>query len=211
MAYQPPLPEPVEIAGPCGVLQAIVEAPPLPAAISVVCHPHPLQGGTMTNKVAHALARSCNECGMVSVRFNYRGVGDSAGSYDNGIGETEDALAVVNWAQTRWPGLAVNLAGFSFGGGVALRASLRINCASLITVAPAIARDAPLAQLPACPWLLIQGDADEVVPATTVLGWVEQLSIKPDVRMLVGASHFFHGRLIELREIVRDWLRTQAD
>ena len=209
MAHQPPLPEAVIIPGPCGALQAIVEALDSPTAIAIVCHPHPLHGGTMTNKVAHALARSCNECGMVSVRFNYRGVGESAGSYDNGAGETEDALAAVRWAQTRWPGKVLFLAGFSFGGGVALRASLQTDCVGLITVAPAIARDAPPAQLPACPWLLIQGDADDVVPAAMVLEWVDALAIKPEVRMLPDAGHFFHGRLLELREIVCDWLRLR--
>ncbi|MGD9843541.1 MAG: alpha/beta hydrolase [Steroidobacteraceae bacterium] len=210
MAYQPPLPQPVVIEGPSGVLQGIVEAPLTPSAIAVICHPHPLHGGTMTNKVAHALARSCSECGMASVRFNYRGVGESAGSYDNGVGETDDALATVRWAQARWPGLAVNLAGFSFGGGVALRAALQIDCASLITVAPAVARDAPPTTLPTCPWLLVQGDADDVVPADTVLAWVNALATKPEVKVLAGAGHFFHGRLIELRELVRDWRLAQA-
>lgn len=206
MAYQPPLPESLMIPGPCGPLEAIVEAPAKPIAIAVVCHPHPLHGGTMTNKVAHALARSCNECEMVSVRFNYRGVGNSAGRYDEGVGETQDALAVVRWAQNRWPGLPVYMAGFSFGGGVALRTAVQTSCVGLITVAPAIARDAPPQQLPSCPWLLIQGDADDVVPAATVTDWVQALTVKPEMKMLEGAGHFFHGRLIDLRQVVRDWL-----
>ncbi len=208
MSYQPPVPDMITIPGPCGVLEAIVEAPDLPRAIAVVCHPHPLQGGTMTNKVAHSLARSCNECGLASVRFNYRGVGKSVGSYDDGVGETDDALAAVRWARARWPNLPLYMAGFSFGGGVALRAALQTACMGLVTVAPAIARDAPPAQLPNCPWLLIQGDADDVVPAPQVLQWVSLLSTKPEVRMLEGAGHFFHGRLLELREIVRNWLHT---
>lgn len=208
MVFQPPAPQPVTIPGPIGTLQAIVEAPAdvIPTAIAVVCHPHPLQGGTMTNKVVHTLARACNDCGVPTVRFNYRGVGDSVGSYDGGVGETDDALAVVDWARARWPGVPLWLAGFSFGGGVALRASVRTQTARLITVAPGSAREAPPLQLPECPWLLLQGDADEVIPAAMVLDWARVLPVTPTIHVLTGAGHFFHGRLIELREVVRDWL-----
>jgi alpha/beta superfamily hydrolase len=209
MAFQPPAPQAVEVIGPCGVLQGIVEQPgDSPRAVAVVCHPHPLQGGAMTNKVVHTLARSFNECNIASVRFNYRGVGASAGSYDAGVGETDDTLAVVHWAQLRWPDKPVYLAGFSFGGGVALRAALRMNCAGLITVAPAVARAAPPAHLPQCRWLLIQGDADEVIPAAMVMDWVQALQVKPELKVMAGAGHFFHGRLIELRELVRAWLQA---
>jgi alpha/beta superfamily hydrolase len=171
-------------------------------AIAVVCHPHPQQGGTMTNKVVHTLARACNEVGVPTVRFNYRGVGNSEGSYDDGIGETDDALAVIDWARTRWPETPLWLAGFTFGGGVALRASVRMPIARLITVAPAAAREEAPPVLPDCPWLLVQGDADEVIPAAMVLAWAKSLSVTPDIRVLEGAGHFFHGRLIELRKVV---------
>lgn len=211
MSYQPPVPEAVTIQGPCGDLEAIVESPSSPVAIAVVCHPHPLHGGTMTNKVAHALARSCNECDMVSVRFNYRGVGQSAGTYDEGVGETQDALAVVHWAQQRWPGLPLYMAGFSFGGGVALRTAVQMPCVGLVTVAPAIARDPAPARLPSCPWLLIQGDADDVVPSSTVIDWVNALSVKPEMNIVEGAGHFFHGRLIDLRQVVREWVMRQTE
>jgi uncharacterized protein len=203
----PPTPEAVQIAGPSGVLGAIVDDPHTAhTAVAVICHPHPLHGGTMTNKVVHTLARACIECGAPAVRFNYRGVGKSAGSYGEGDGETEDALAVIAWAQTRWPNRVVWLAGFSFGGGVALRAAVRTPVARLITVAPATARAAPPSQLPDCPWLLIQGDADDVIPASMVLSWIESLRVKPQVKMMPAAGHFFHGRLAELRELVREWL-----
>ncbi|MGE0114730.1 MAG: alpha/beta hydrolase [Steroidobacteraceae bacterium] len=207
MVSQPP--QSIEIPGPCGGLQAIIEEPVdvAPAAFAVICHPHPLQGGTMTNKVVHTLARACNECGVPTVRFNYRGVGHSAGSYADGIGETDDALAVIAWAHGRWPNLPLWLAGFSFGGGVALRAALRTSTARLITVAPAVAREAPPVKLPSCPWLLIQGDADEVIPASMVLDWAKALPVQPEIRVMPGAGHFFHGRLIELRELVRLWLQ----
>lgn len=210
MTFQPPVQQPCSIHGPSGVLQAIVEEPAgvAPPAIAVVCHPHPLQGGTMTNKVVHTLARACNELGVPTVRFNYRGVGNSEGSYDDGIGETDDALAVIDWARARWPDTPLWLAGFSFGGGVALRASVRTSTARLITVAPAAARATAPQVLPDCPWLLVQGDADEVIPAAMVLAWAKSLSVVPDIRVLEGAGHFFHGRLMELREVVRDWLKA---
>lgn len=211
MALQSPASQPLQIPGPSGLLQAIVEEPVglVPQALAIICHPHPLHGGTMNNKVVQTLARACNDCGAPAVRFNYRGVEGSEGSYDDGVGETEDALAVVAWAQSRYPGLPLWLAGFSFGGGVALRAALRIPATRLITVAPAAAREAPPTQVPNCPWLLLQGDADDVIPAPMVLAWVQSLPVQPQVKVLAGAGHFFHGRLVELRTLVSDWLSAQ--
>ena len=206
MTFQPSIPESLMIDGPCGPLDCIVEEPAAVQAVAIVCHPNPQQGGTMTNKVVHTLARACNECGAASIRFNYRGVGNSAGQFDNGVGETDDALAMVSWARTRWPGVPLWLAGFSFGGGVALHASVRTETTRLITVSPAAARAAPPDVLPTCPWLLLQGDMDDVIPAGLVLDWISKLSIKPEVQVLEGAGHFFHGRLTELRERVREWL-----
>jgi alpha/beta superfamily hydrolase len=112
------------MTGPSGALQAIIDEPesvqPVsaqPVAIAVICHPHPQQGGTMNNKVVHTLARALNECAVPTVRFNYRGVGSSVGTYDGGVGETEDALAVIDWARLRWPDQPLWLAGFSFVAG----------------------------------------------------------------------------------------------
>jgi alpha/beta superfamily hydrolase len=208
MSFTPAIPEAMAITGPCGMLDAIVEDPQLPlaTAVAVICHPHPLHGGTMTNKVVQTLARACNECGAPAVRFNYRGVGKSAGTYDEGRGETDDALAVIAWARVRWPGRSIWLAGFSFGGGVALQAALRTQVACLVTVAPAAARAASPTELPNCPWLLVQGDADDVIPAELVLSWAKSLQVIPDIKVLAGAGHFFHGRLTELRELVRQWI-----
>jgi uncharacterized protein len=209
MALQSPSPQLLQIPGPSGLLQAIVEEPGVaPTALAIICHPHPLHGGTMTNKVVQTLARACNDCGAPAVRFNYRGVEGSEGSYDGGVGETEDALAVIDWAQLRWPGVPLWLAGFSFGGGVALRAAVRRSTTRLITVAPAAAREAIPVRVPDCPWLLIQGDADDVIPAPMVLAWAQALPVSPEVRVLEGAGHFFHGRLVELRTLVSDWLKT---
>ena len=165
----------------------------------------------MTNKVVHMLARSCNEAGVTSVRFNYRGVGASPGNYDEGNGETQDTLAVLDWATARWPQAQLWLAGFSFGGAVAIRAASRRDVGRLITVAPAVQRvSVDATQLPRCPWLLVQGDKDELVDPKAVQQWVESLATPPRLEMLAGVDHFFHCRLNQLREVILTWLR-QAD
>lgn len=207
MTFRPPAPQSLTIPGPSGDLETILEAPQAQqGAVGIVCHPHPLHGGTMTNKVVHTLARTFNDCGATAVRFNYRGVGKSIGAYDEGRGETDDAVAVIDWALQRWPQAQIWLAGFSFGGGVAFRAALRSRVERLVTVAPAVAREDRITQIPACPWLLVQGDQDEVIETQMILDWVERLPRRPEVRLIDEASHFFHGRLPELREVVRNWL-----
>ncbi|MFO7304770.1 MAG: alpha/beta hydrolase [Gammaproteobacteria bacterium] len=197
------------IPGPAGPLEALINAVENGGTteVAVVCHPHPLHGGTMTNKVAHMLAKSFNVVGITAIRFNFRGVGRSAGTYADGIGETDDALAVIEWARQRWPDAAVSLAGFSFGGAVAIRAASLSDPARLITAAPAVDRvHVPLAQLPRCPWLVIQGDEDEIVAADVVQSWIQKLPIVPELALLRGVGHFFHGRLNELQDTVTAWL-----
>jgi alpha/beta superfamily hydrolase len=198
------------IAGPAGNLEALLDTPANAdsSRVAVVCHPHPVYGGTMTNKVVHMLAKSFNECGAPAVRFNYRGVGASDGAYDQGNGETEDAIAVFDWAAQRWPGARIWLCGFSFGGAVAIRAALARAASGLVTVAPAVRRvHVPTAQLPACPWLLVQGDRDELVDAADIQRWAQDLATPPELRLLPGVDHFFHGRLNELRDVVTQWLK----
>lgn len=209
MSFTPPRPQSLFIDGPAGKLQAIVEEPESAPYqhCAVLCHLHPLHGGTMTNKIIHTLARTFNECGVPTVRFNYRGVGESEGSYADGIGETEDALAVIEWARQRW-NAPLWLAGASFGGGVALRASQRTAVERMVMVAPAVAREAPLDNLPSCPWLIVQGDADDVVSAESVSNWVKQMPSPPQLIMLPGVGHYFHGKLGELREVVRNWIMS---
>ena len=154
----------------------------------------------MTNKVVHMLAKAFNERGVPAVRFNFRGVGASAGAYDEGEGETQDALAVMDWALQRFPGAALWAAGFSFGGAIAVRAAVARDAKRLVTVAPAVHRFAvDGAQLPRCPWLLVQGDHDELVDAGEIQRWVATLAQPPQLALLPGVDHFFHGRLNELR------------
>ena len=198
----------LEIPGPAGPLEAIVEDPGgEPTALAVVCHPHPLYHGTMRNKVVHALARTANRLGAPAVRFNFRGVGASGGAWDHGRGETEDALAVIGWARHRWPDLPLWLAGFSFGAYVALRAAPEARPAALVTVAPPVQR-LPLGETPepGCPWLVVQGEADELVDYREVLAWAEARAARPRIESLPETSHFFHGRLLRLQEVVEAFL-----
>ncbi len=179
-----------------------------PHGSAVICHPHPLYGGTMQNKVVHTLAKSFAANNQTAVRFNFRGVGVSEGSYDEGNGESDDVIAVADWVTGQQQDLPVILAGFSFGSYVALQAAAKIQPAALITVAPPVRMfDFDNLQSVSCPWLLIQGDEDEVVDIDSVINWVATMKVKPEVSIIQGSSHFFHGKLIELRDICDDFLQ----
>ena len=208
--FRPPVPLPASIPGPVGVLEARIEDPAPgtpPRAVGVVCHPHPLHGGTMQNKVVHTLARAMQELGVPTVRFNFRGVGASEGAYDGGPGEIDDALAAIAWARSRWNCDVLWLAGFSFGSAVALHASASAAPAALVTVAPSVGGLLvdPVARA-ACPWLVVQGDRDDLVDFETVRAWAAAYVPPPDFAAMRGAEHFFHGRLGELRAVVIDFL-----
>jgi len=194
------------IAGPAGALQILEEVPAeTPAAVALICHPHPLHGGSLNNKVVHQLAKTFTELGAVSIRFNFRGIGESEGEYDEGRGELQDLLAVAAWAQARWPELPLWLGGFSFGGFIALQAAQKLAPQRLVTVAPAVNYFADrVLDLSGISWLLIQGDADDIVPAELVTGWTGSLEFQPQLVLLKGAGHFFHGRLNELKQTIVD-------
>jgi alpha/beta superfamily hydrolase len=211
---KPPHAERSLLPGPAGAIEALIETPAasaagsLPASFGVVCHPHPLYGGTLDNKVAYTLARAFEELGAPVIRFNFRGVGRSEGQYDSGVGESQDTLAVIAHGRRRWPGAALWLAGFSFGGAVAVRVAARARPERLVTVAPGVTRvDMEGVPSPGCPWLIVQGDADDVIEPGEVLAWAAGQSPPPSLRMLPGAGHFFHGRLNELRGAVLEFLR----
>ena len=204
----------MSLAGPAGQLEALIETPSAaepaatPAAFGVICHPHPLYAGTMDNKVVWTLARAFQELGAPTIRFNFRGVGASAGTHAEGRGEVQDALAVIDHGRARWPHAVLWLAGFSFGGVVALRATALAPTACLVTVAPGITKiHAGAAPRPECPWLIVQGEADDVVPAAAVIDWARTLSPEPELVLLPGAGHFFHGRINELRDTVLGFMR----
>jgi alpha/beta superfamily hydrolase len=170
----------------------------------LICHPHPLQQGTMSNKVVTTLARAFARLGADAVRFNFRGVGGSDGRYADGLGERDDALAVTAWCKARWPGRPLYLGGFSFGAAVAAVIAARADPAGLVTVAPPVERLGADFVAPQCPWLLIHGEDDDVVPVKPVLEWCASLPAPPKVVLLPGAGHFFHGRLPDLTEAVTE-------
>ena len=201
--------EHVSIAGQAGALEAIVEDPGVQSpSYGVICHPHPLYGGTMDNKVVTTVARALQETGIPTLRFKFRGVGASAGEFDQGVGETADADAVAAWGAERWAGRSLVIAGFSFGGYVALRLAQQRLPRCLITIAPAVQGFAASTAVPHCPWLVVQGDADELVDPSRVIDWVNTLDPKPRLVVLPGVGHFFHGRLRELRDAVIDAIRS---
>lgn len=187
------------IHGPAGLLEiAIAEPPALTGrkAWGIVCHPHPKFGGSMHNKVVTTLAKVFRELGGISVRFNFRGVGNSEGAYDNGEGELDDLMAVIDWVLQERPDHEIWLAGFSFGAYIALKAATKIPVAKLVTVAPAV-NHFHLENLSAvtCPWVLAQGERDEIVPAQEVFAWAEKRDPKPIILRFPEAGHFFHGEL----------------
>ncbi|HUL82269.1 MAG TPA: alpha/beta hydrolase [Gammaproteobacteria bacterium] len=195
--------ERVTVPGPAGRLEGAVDSiEASPRAIAVVCHPHPLQQGTMDNKVVTTVARAFAQLGAQAVRFNFRGVGASEGRYGEGVGERADALAVIGWSRARWPSLPLYLGGFSFGAGIALAISAEARAEGLVTVAP------PLDKLPAdfvapdCRWLLIHGLADDVVPFAATEARLATFSVRPRLFVLPDAGHFFHGKLAELEGAV---------
>ncbi len=182
------------------------------AAISVICHPHPVHGGTMNNKVAHTLARSFVGIGIPALRFNFRGVGESEGVFDNGDGEVADVLAAVDWLRQELPDLPLWLAGFSFGAAMAVRAAVVCHPDGLISVAPAVSRFAGnLVTQPDCPWLIVQGDQDELVDVEETIAWVNELDPGPELQVFPETEHFFHGKLVLLRTAVEEFVtRSQA-
>jgi len=208
---RPSISERLNIEGPAGPLQAIVEdlGQGSSCAFAVICHPHPLYGGTMDNKVVVTLARALQDAGISTVRFNFRGVGASGGAYDDGRGETLDAEAVADWAARRWPGKPLVSAGFSFGSFVALKLALSRGASRLITIAPAVTRFgfSGLAR-PDCPWLIVQGDADEVIEPRVVIEWAKLLRPEPSLVVMPGVGHFFHGILAELKQIITEEIRS---
>ena len=186
-------------AGAAGQLEGMLHLPDgTPRAIAVVAHPLPTMGGTMDNKVVATLVRAFVELGFATLRFNFRGVGESAGNYDEGNGETHDAIAAANFMRAEFPALPLISAGFSFGGYVQARAAAELQPQQLVLVAPAVGRFA----MPkvADNTLLIHGDLDEVVELHEVLLWARPQHLP--IIVLTGAEHFFHGRLTQLKQIV---------
>jgi alpha/beta superfamily hydrolase len=212
------------IPGDAGSIEIAYAIPERPAAIAVIAHPHPLFGGTMDNKVVTTVARAFRDAGAATFRFNFRGVGRSEGAHDEGRGETADLLEVAAHAARAVGDLPLWLAGFSFGGGVALRASGRAAFERLVLVAPAFRRvtghglgEPPDPSDPSlgepgrhtsANTLIVHGDKDETTLLADSLGW----GAVRDVPVLVvpGADHFFHRKLHVIRDVVGRLVRPGA-
>lgn len=193
------------LSGPAGQIETLTSEPTkdIKNTVGVICHPHSLFGGTMHNKVVYTIARALKDLGLRTVRFNFRGVGDSAGSYGAGVGEAEDLLAILNWVQQVRPEDKICLAGFSFGAYVSARVASEISVAQLISVGPAVESfDFTKIKMPTCPWLVIQGEKDEIVSPQAVYAWQARTTPQPELIRIAGAGHFFHGQLVELRQVI---------
>lgn len=200
--------------GPVGKLETTSDAAEPSSArrgVAVICHPLTTEGGTMHNKVVTMVERALRESGLDTVRFNFRQAGHSQGDYDKGDGERDDLAAVVAWVRQVRPDDAVWLAGFSFGSYVSIAQSVPLHADALISIAPPVGRwDFSSVALPTCPWLIVQGEADEVVDPQKVFDWVAALEQPPELVRMPDTSHFFHRRLMDLRgavkHAVRSWL-----
>ncbi|PKL96523.1 MAG: alpha/beta hydrolase [Gammaproteobacteria bacterium HGW-Gammaproteobacteria-8] len=194
--------------GPAGRLECIVDVPEpgqARAATAVLAHPHPQHGGTMRNKVVTIMERALRESGLRTLRFNFRGTGESEGEFDDGDGELADLLAVVEWVRRVRPDDDLWLAGFSFGAWISLRAAQTLPVRMLITIAPPVERYGFTELLPPnCPWLVVQGDEDDVVSPRAVIDWAEGLDRKPQLVVMEGSGHFFHRRLMDLRGLLKN-------
>ena len=205
--------EKILVDGPVGKIEVIMEKPDAPRGIALVAHPHPIGGGANTNKVAYTLARTFVSLGYAAFRPNFRGVGATEGVHDEGIGETDDLLAVLHDAQRRCGDLAVALAGFSFGAYCQTRVARRLAEAGhpaqrlvLVGTAAGFVEGTRSYDTEAVPHdtIVIHGSADESVPLQIVLDWALPLDLP--VMVVPGADHFFHRRLHLIRDIVtRAW------
>ena len=197
------------IAGPAGDIECAIDAPAgAVRGVAVVCHPHPQHGGTLDNKVAQTLARAFVQLGWRSVRFNFRGVGASAGVWDEGVGEVDDALAVI--AAHRDPATPFMLAGFSFGAYVASQAAARLpddaKPQRLVLVGPSTQRQDP--GLVPADTLVIHGESDDVVPLSATLDWARPQNLP--VIVFPGVGHFFHGQLALLKTVIVQELQPRV-
>jgi len=209
------------IDGPAGRIEVEGASPVAPRMLAVIAHPHPLFGGTMDNKVVTTLARAFAEAGAATLRFNFRGVGATEGAHDEGRGEADDMLRVAAYGREAFGELPLVLAGFSFGGAVAVRASAKVDFAQLFLVAPGFRRitergmgaapdpDDPRLGAPgrhsSANTVIVHGDLDETVPLADSLAWATPREVP--VVVVPGGGHFFHRKLHVLREIVSRWVR----
>ena len=195
------------INGPAGNLELACARPAVEqiSGFAIICHPHPLFGGAMGNKVVTTLERFFRERGFATVRFNFRGVGASEGVFDDGIGESDDLAAVAQFARHYFPDAPLMLAGFSFGSYVAARMANALHAAQLISIAPAVGKwDFAAFDTPLMPWTIVQGELDEIVEPQSVYDFAAKVQPAPTLIRIPDATHFFHGKLLELRTVLAE-------
>lgn len=208
--YSTPGEHALMLDGPVGILEAALCIPnnlhhPY---VALLGHPHSLQGGTMNNKVVTTMARALQSLGIPSLRFNFRGVGQSAGVYDHGLGESEDMVFLAQEWQKKNPQARFIFAGFSFGSYVTYRTAAQCSAlAALISIAPPVHHYDYNEFVSPAPWLIVQGTEDDVVPATLVHDFVAQSDGTISLVDIPEAGHFFHGKLIELKSHLLEYLR----
>ncbi len=201
------------LQGPAGALEVAVDPPEADVTalplVAIVCHPLPTEGGTMHNKVVTITARALRELGATTVRFNFRGTGGSDGVFDEGNGELEDLKAVAAWVRAQRPEDALWLAGFSFGAYVSLRAAEDLKPGLLLSIAPPAGRwDFGAIATPTMPWLVIQGEADEIVDPDAVYAWLDGLKSNAQLVRMPDTSHFFHRKLMDLRGAIKHEVKS---
>ncbi len=199
---------PLLLDGPCGQLEALHLDLPEARGLALVCHPNPIQGGSMLNKVVSTLQRSARDCGYTTLRFNYRGVGASAGASDMREGEVDDAEAAADWLLARHPGLPLTLLGFSFGGFVVASLAARLEARGVVVekvfmVAPAVMRLGADFVLPSHGQItLIQPEQDEVIEPQRVFDWSAAQARAHELLKVAECGHFFHGKLTDLKDLL---------
>ncbi len=196
------------IDGPTGELECLIEAPgdAAPRALAVVCHPHPLFGGTMHNKVVYRVARALRNSGYAVLRFNFRGVGQSAGRHTLGVGEVDDARMAVDYLRGRYPDLPYTLAGFSFGSRVILNLGCLTRGAQRLIALGFPAKRDPVGILNQCtsPKVFIQSTHDEYGPPPEMEALYAQVAEPKRLIWVEAEDHFFAGGLDELEREVRE-------
>lgn len=205
----------VEIPAPHGRLEGLLRLPDEEGAsqmVAVVCHPHPVYGGTMHNKTVFRLAQALNAVGMPTLRFNFRGVGESTGSYDEGEGEQDDVRAALDFLQGQFPDAPLCVAGFSFGSWVGLRVGCADERVRQLVGAGVPTRLLSVQALAQCarPKLIVQGELDQYGPQGDLLPWFESIPEPKHLEVVVGSDHYFTNHLDALSDAVTRYFRQQA-
>jgi alpha/beta superfamily hydrolase len=206
------------IPAPHGQLEGILKEPRDPAAVrgvALVLHPHPLHGGTMHNKVVFRASSALNDAGLITLRINFRGVGQSTGVHDEGRGETEDVRTALDFLAKEYPGQKITLAGFSFGSRVGLQVGMEDSrVVRLIGIGvPVTMYDVSFLEQCRKPILFVHGDHDEFGSVKDIEALVSKLPAEANVRLVVvdNADHFFEGRLDEMKRAITDWINEQLE